>query len=133
MAKAIGPLDYAVSLDGPPLSLWRRGNKLAERGFPHDGEGMADMAACIGKHTGAPPEAVAATIEVPHGPVVEGLMERGFAANSVNPKQLAASAIASRRPAARTTATTTRCLAAPPLEPKSPQPACPAERKAGCS
>ena len=65
-----------------------RGCKAAERGFPHGGEGMAEMAAWIGKHTGVPPTAVPVAIEVPHGPVVEGLMERGFPVHSINPKQL---------------------------------------------
>lgn len=64
------------------------GRKAAERGFPHGGEGMADMAAWIGKHTGAAPLAVPVAIEVPHGPVVEGLMERGFPVHAINPKQL---------------------------------------------
>ena len=31
---------------------------------------------------------VAVAIEVPHGPVVETLMERSFAVHSINPKQL---------------------------------------------
>jgi len=65
-----------------------RGRKIAERGFPHGGEGMAEMAAWIGKHTGAAPAAVPVAIEVPHGPVVEGLMERGFPVHAINPKQL---------------------------------------------
>lgn len=65
-----------------------RGRKVAERGFPHGGEGMTEMAAWIGKHTGAPPAAVPVAIEVPHGPVVEGLMERGHPVHAINPKQL---------------------------------------------
>lgn len=65
-----------------------RGHKVAERGFPHGGEGMAEMAVWLGKHAGAAPDAVVVAIEVPHGPVVEGLMERGFPVFSINPKQL---------------------------------------------
>lgn len=65
-----------------------RGRKIAERGFPHGGEGMAEMMAWIGKHTGAAPAKVPVAIEVPHGPVVEGLMERGFPVHAINPKQL---------------------------------------------
>jgi transposase len=65
-----------------------RGRKIAERGFPHGGEGMAEMTAWIGKHTGAAPAKVPVAIEVPHGPVVEGLMERGFPVHAINPKQL---------------------------------------------
>lgn len=55
-----------------------RGRKVAERGFPYGGEGMGEMVAWIGKHTGVPPAMVPVAIEVPHSPVVEGLMECGF-------------------------------------------------------
>jgi transposase len=64
------------------------GHKVAERSFAHGGQGMSDLAAWIAKHTGEPPAAVPVAIEVPHGPVVEGLMERGFPVHSINPKQL---------------------------------------------
>ena len=46
------------------------------------------MAASILKSTGATPDAVFVAIEVPHGPVVESLMERGFRVHAINPKQL---------------------------------------------
>ena len=65
-----------------------KGRKMGERGFAHGGEGLAEMAAWIGKQTGAAPDAVSVAIEVPHGPVVEGLMERGFRIHAINPKQL---------------------------------------------
>jgi transposase len=38
--------------------------------------------------TGATPGQIAVAIEVPHGPVVEALLERGFAVYAINPKQL---------------------------------------------
>ena len=38
--------------------------------------------------THAQPDAIGVAIEVPHGPVVETLMERGFTLHAVNPKQL---------------------------------------------
>src|SRR3954466_10503744 len=65
-----------------------RGRKLGARAFAHSGEGLAAMAAWILELTGAAPEAVFVAIEVPHGPVVESLMERGFRVHSINPKQL---------------------------------------------
>lgn len=65
-----------------------RGNKVGERGFRHGGSGLADMADWIVKLTGAPAEAIHVAIELPHGPVVESLMERGFAVHAINPKQL---------------------------------------------
>src|SRR3954462_13808988 len=52
------------------------------------GRGLAAMAAWILEVTGAAPEAVFVAIEVPHGPVVESLMERGFRVHAINPKQL---------------------------------------------
>ncbi len=65
-----------------------QGRKIGERGFVHGGEGLAEMAAWIGKQTGAAPDAVSVAIEVPHGPVVESLMERGFRVHAIHPKQL---------------------------------------------
>jgi hypothetical protein len=97
-----------------------RGRKVGERAFAHSGEGLAAMAAWILAVTGAAPEAVFGAIEVPHGPVVESLMERGFRVHSINPKPLAqaarpsrsiASATASRRPVPRMIAETRRCSA----------------------
>jgi hypothetical protein len=38
--------------------------------------------------TGADPARIAVAIEMPHGPVVETLLERGFAVHAINPKQL---------------------------------------------
>ncbi len=38
--------------------------------------------------TGAPPAQIAVAIETPRGPVVEGLLERGFAVFAINPKQI---------------------------------------------
>jgi transposase len=65
-----------------------RGRKVAEHAFTHGGEGLAQMAAWITEHTGAVPDTVHVAIEVPHGPVVESLMERGFRVHAINPKQL---------------------------------------------
>lgn len=64
------------------------GTKVGERSFKHGGEGLSELATWILDLTKAPPDAVHIAIEVPHGPVVESLMERGFHVNSINPKQL---------------------------------------------
>lgn len=64
------------------------GRKLGERSFPHGGAGLAEMADWILDLTGAAPEKVHVAIEVPHGPVVESLMGRGFRVHAINPKQL---------------------------------------------
>ncbi len=64
-----------------------QGRKLGKRGFAHGGEGLAEMAAWIVKQTGTAPDAMSVAIEVPHGPVVESLMERSFRDHAINPKQ----------------------------------------------
>ena len=64
------------------------GKTLGERAFPHSGAGLAEMTDWLLDTTNAQPHAVAVAIEVPHGPVVETMMERGFTVHAVNPKQL---------------------------------------------
>ena len=64
------------------------GGVLAERAFTHGGVGLAEMADWILAKTGTEADAVGAAIKIPHGPVVETLMECGIAVHSVNPKQL---------------------------------------------
>ena len=64
------------------------GSKREERTFPHSGKELARMAAWIAAECGGDPIGIPIAIEVPHGPVVESLMDRGFAVYSINPKQL---------------------------------------------
>ena len=64
------------------------GTVVGERAFRHGGPGLADMADWLLATTGAEPHAIGVAIEIPHGPVVESLMERGFAVHSLKPKQL---------------------------------------------
>lgn len=64
------------------------GRVVAECGFAADAEGLADMARWLVRLSGADPDAIAVAIEVPHGPVVETLIEHGFRVHSINPKQL---------------------------------------------
>ena len=65
-----------------------RGVVRGERAVRHGGEELAALAAWLIETTGAAPERIAVGIELPHGPVVESLMERGFAVHALNPKQL---------------------------------------------
>ena len=65
-----------------------KGRTLGERSFAHGGEGLAGLAAWVLSLTKTGPEAVHVAIEMPHGPVVESLMERGFHLYAINPKQL---------------------------------------------
>ena len=64
------------------------GQCLGNRSFRHDGAGLAAMADWILARTAAAAARIGVAIEVPHGPVVEAMMERGFAVHSLNPKQL---------------------------------------------
>jgi transposase len=65
------------------------GTKLSERIFKHGGEGLAEMAAWLTATAGgAEPEQLHVAIEVPHGPVVETLIERRFNVYAINPKQM---------------------------------------------
>ena len=64
------------------------GTVLGERAFRHGGAGLAEMAGWLLATAEAEPRAIGVAIEVPHGPVVETLMERGLAVHALNPKQL---------------------------------------------
>src|ERR671932_786746 len=63
------------------------GAVVGERAFRHDAAGLAalcDWLVSLAGDAGA----VAVAIEVPHGPVVDALLDRGFAVHAINPKQL---------------------------------------------
>lgn len=62
------------------------GQVVDERGFEHGASGLNGLAQWIVKRTGG--ASVAIGIEIPHGPVVETLMERQLAVYAINPKQL---------------------------------------------
>jgi hypothetical protein len=54
------------------------GRMIGEKIFKHSGEGLAEMAAWLMATSGvAEPSQIHIAIEVPHGPVVETLIERG--------------------------------------------------------
>ena len=66
-----------------------QGRKLGQKFFKHSGEGLAEMAKWLLKTSGAEQAAqIFLAIEVPHGPVVEALIERGLAVHAINPKQM---------------------------------------------
>jgi len=85
--KAYVGVDWA-SATHQVCVLDAEGKLLGEHAFPHDGEGLAAMAAWISATAMAEAPEIAVSIEVPHGPIVETLMERGFAVHTINPKQL---------------------------------------------
>src|SRR3954452_13147950 len=63
------------------------GQVVGERAFRHGGAGLAALCDWLGSVAGEPSR-VAVAIEVPHGPVVDALLDRGFAVHAINPKQL---------------------------------------------
>ncbi len=68
--------------------LDRAGQIVEEKSFEHGGEGLAKLCEWLLATTNVQPGQIAVGIEVSHGPVVEILLERGFAAHALNPKQL---------------------------------------------
>jgi transposase len=65
------------------------GARIGEKVFKHSGDGLAAMAAWLMATSGvAEPAQVHIAIEVPHGPVVEALIERQFSVYAINPKQM---------------------------------------------
>ena len=64
------------------------GKVLGEREFEHSGAGLTQMADWLLSFATGDAGEVGVAIETPRGPVVESLMEHGFAVHSINPKQL---------------------------------------------
>lgn len=64
------------------------GTVLHERVIRHGGEGLGQLCDWLLELADGEAGAVWAAIEVPHGPVVETLLERGIVVHSINPKQL---------------------------------------------
>ena len=64
-----------------------QGNIVAERAFVHSGAGLAELCDWLLSIAGTA-STVAVAIEVPHGPVVDTLIDRGFVVHAINPKQL---------------------------------------------
>ena len=67
--------------------LDQHGTIVGERNFPHGGAGLAELGDWLLSVAGMA-TAVAVGIEVPHGPVVDSLIDRGFVVHAINPKQL---------------------------------------------
>ncbi len=64
------------------------GKIVGERSLPNGGAGLAALCDWLLATTGATPAEIAVAIEVPHGPIVETLLERGFLVYTINPKQV---------------------------------------------
>lgn len=84
---------WFLGVDWGSAEHWARladagGAELGKKRFAHTGEGLAQMADWALGLSGAEPAQIWVGIEVPHGPVVESLMERGLRVFSINPKQV---------------------------------------------
>lgn len=90
MAQSSGSLfvgiDWATELH-QVLVLDGEGKVLGERQVPHSAVGLADLDQWLTSF-GRPRGEARVAIEVPHGAVVESLLERGYPVFSINPKQL---------------------------------------------
>ncbi len=64
------------------------GKVVAERQVAHSGEGIAGLWGWLDELSSGDPTRVQAAIEVPHGPVVEMLLEHEVQVYAINPKQL---------------------------------------------
>jgi len=68
--------------------LDRAGRVVGERDVAHDGAALTDLCEWLIDKSCAEPARIAIAIEMPHGPIVEMLLERGFAVYAINPKQM---------------------------------------------
>ena len=64
------------------------GQLAGRKSVEHSGDGLADLVRWLEDLSGGCAELVQVAIEVPHGAVVETLLERQFQVFSINPKQL---------------------------------------------
>jgi transposase len=64
------------------------GDVVDQKWIEHSGQSLSELVAWLRRKTTANPAQIAIAIELPRGPVVETLMEQGFAVFSINPKQL---------------------------------------------
>jgi hypothetical protein len=93
LERLLAPVGWWVGIDSgwkehQVCLLDRHGRVKGQRSFAHSGPGVAELCAWLLEQTAAPPAQIAVAIEVPHGAVVETLLERGFLVFAINPKQL---------------------------------------------
>jgi transposase len=86
-------IDWWVGLDWASQAhraclLDGEGGVIDERDVSHGGAGLTELCDWLVERTGSPAGRIAVAIETPRGPVVEALLERGFAVYALNPKQL---------------------------------------------
>jgi len=82
--RFFGGVDWG-SREHAACVLDEEGKVVAERMFAHTPAGLQELGDWIVKHA---PEQASIAIEVPRGPVVEALVDRGLEVFAINPKQL---------------------------------------------
>lgn len=65
-----------------------RGKALVEAELEHTPEGLAELVSRLTEACGGEQSRIQVGIEVPHGPVVDALLDAGFALFTLNPKQI---------------------------------------------
>lgn len=89
----INDVQWFVGIDWATQShcvslLDAEGRPVGQRDFAHGGAGLTELRDWLLEKTKAAPGQIAVAIEIPHGPVVEMLLEHGFVVFAINPKQL---------------------------------------------
>jgi transposase len=89
----IQPFQYYVGIDWASDSYQvcvvdEDGGVLGEKRFEHSGDGIGQCIEWLMQLTGASAGSIAVTIEVPHGAMVESLIENNLAVFAINPKQM---------------------------------------------
>src|ERR1035438_10456438 len=89
----IAELDFFVGIDlatetHQACLIDGRGKTIGELTFEHSGLGLHEFIGSLEELSGRAPARVGAVLETPRGPIVEYLLERGYAVFSINPKQL---------------------------------------------
>jgi hypothetical protein len=86
-ARAFVGIDWATE-DHAVCVVDAQGAIQGERRFVHSGDGLSALCDWLTVVSGTEPALIAVAIEVPHGAVVETLLERGFLVHAINPKQV---------------------------------------------
>jgi len=80
-------IDWGASMHSVCV-LDETGNRLWEAEVPHTGDAVHHFAERIVALAGGDPQCIRASMEAPHGVMVEALIDRGVGAYFINPKQL---------------------------------------------
>lgn len=81
-------IDWATTAHEVCVCAGEDGTVIERRSVAHSGAGLREMTEWLTQLGEGRAEAVAVAIEVPHGAVVDALLDRGIAVFSLNPKQL---------------------------------------------